>query len=219
GAESILHSVNRVLIEYHNDGSLAMLIVDFSNAFHIVDRSALLHKQGDPLGPLLYALILHLLLHKIKDSCKLLLHAWYLEDGTVIGDSKEVARVLDTMSRDANFVSGLAMRRAMNFVDLMGLLPQLHDRQSELLLLRSCMGIAKLFFSLKTCQPVHIEEATLFFDKGLRGSIENIVACGGPFFEDLQWRLSSLAIQFGGLGLYSAKLVSSYDFVASRAQS
>ncbi|GKA01667.1 hypothetical protein Tco_0674332, partial [Tanacetum coccineum] len=52
-------------------------------------------QQGDPLGPLLFALTLHLLLHKIKDSCQLLLHAWYLDDRTVIGDSEEVARVLD----------------------------------------------------------------------------------------------------------------------------
>ncbi|GJR17450.1 putative reverse transcriptase domain-containing protein [Tanacetum coccineum] len=270
GAEAILHSVNRVLSEYHNDGSLAMLTVDFSNAFNLVDRSALLHEvrvkcpsislwvdflygqasrlyigdthiwsatgvqQGDPLGPLLFALILHPLLHKIKDSCKLLLHAWYLDDGTVIGDSEEVARVLDiikvsgpglglelnikktkifwpscngmklreglfpvdirrpssglkllggAISKDADFISGLAIRRAANVVDLMGLLPQLHDPHSELFLLRSCMGIAKLFFGLRTCQPVHMEEATLFFNKGLRGSIENIVVCGGPFLE------------------------------------
>ncbi|GKD43639.1 putative reverse transcriptase domain-containing protein [Tanacetum coccineum] len=108
-----------------------MLTVDFSNAFNLVDRSALLHKvrvkcssislwvdflygqasrlyiedthiwsatgvqQGDPLGPFLFALILHPLLHKIKDSCKLLLHAWYLDDGKILGDSEEVARVLD----------------------------------------------------------------------------------------------------------------------------
>jgi hypothetical protein len=44
GAEAVLHSVNRVLSEYHNDGSLAMLILDFSNAFNLVDRSALLHE-------------------------------------------------------------------------------------------------------------------------------------------------------------------------------
>nr|GEU48387.1 putative reverse transcriptase domain-containing protein [Tanacetum cinerariifolium]GEU48392.1 putative reverse transcriptase domain-containing protein [Tanacetum cinerariifolium] len=167
---------------------------------------------------------------------------WYLDDEAVIGDSEEVARVLDiikvsgtglglelnikktaifwpscngmklreglfhvdirrpssgvkllggAVSRDANFISGLAMRRAANGVDLMGLLPQLHDPQSELLLLRSC----------------------------LLGSLENIVVCGGPLFRDLQWRLASLPIRFGGLGLYSAKLVSSYAFVASRAQS
>ncbi|GJX36638.1 hypothetical protein Tco_0248195 [Tanacetum coccineum] len=103
------------------------------------------------------------------------------------------------ISRDAYFISGLAMRRAMNAVDLMSLLPQLHVSQSELLLLRSCMGIAKLFFGLRTYQPVHMEETALFFDKGLCGSIENIVVCGGPFFRDLQWRLASLPIRFGGL--------------------
>ncbi|GJU13398.1 hypothetical protein Tco_1135794 [Tanacetum coccineum] len=85
-------------------------------------------------------------------------------------------------SRDAYFISGLALRRAVNAVDLM-------------------------------------KKATLFFDKGLRGSIENIVVYGGPFFGDLQWSLASLPIRFGGLGLYSAKVVSSYAFVASRAQS
>ncbi|KAI3813815.1 hypothetical protein L1987_18550 [Smallanthus sonchifolius] len=108
-----------------------MLTVDFSNAFNLVDRSALLREvrmrcpsislwveflygqparlylrdeyiwsttgvqQGDPLGPLLFALVLHLLVHQIRDNCKLLLHAWYLDDGTVIGNSEEVARVLD----------------------------------------------------------------------------------------------------------------------------
>nr|GEW07190.1 auxilin-like protein [Tanacetum cinerariifolium] len=123
------------------------------------------------------------------------------------------------VSRDANFISGLAMRRATNAVDLMSLLSQLHDQRTELLLLRSCMGIAKLFFGLSNCQPVHMKEAALFFDKGLRGSIENIVVCGRPFFGDFEWRLASLPIRFGGLGLYSEKLVSSYAFVASMAQS
>nr|GEV96092.1 hypothetical protein [Tanacetum cinerariifolium] len=183
GAEAILHGVNRVLSEYHNDRSLAILTVDFSNVFNLVDRSALLHEvrvncpsislwvdfsyghvsrlyigdthiwsatrvqQGDPLRPLLFALILHPLLHKIIDSCKLLLYAWYLDDGTVIGDSEEVARVPSSgvklfggaVSRDTDFISGLAMRRAANAVDLMGLLPQLHDPHSEFFLLRSCI--------------------------------------------------------------------------------
>jgi hypothetical protein len=111
GAEAVLHSANRVLNACHSDGSLAMLTVDFSNAFNLVDRTKLLREvrsrcpsislwveflygqasrlyvgdeyiwsttgvqQGDPLGPLLFALVLHPLVHKIRDNCNLLLHA------------------------------------------------------------------------------------------------------------------------------------------------
>jgi hypothetical protein len=39
--------------------------------------------------------MLHPFIHKIKDNCKLFLHAWYLDDGTVVGDSGEVAKTLD----------------------------------------------------------------------------------------------------------------------------
>ncbi|GJR10647.1 putative reverse transcriptase domain-containing protein [Tanacetum coccineum] len=176
GAEAILHSVNRLLSEYHNDGSLSILTMNFSNAFNLMDRSALLQEirvrcpsislwvnflyahatrlyirdtyiwstteaqQGDPLGPILFALVLHPLVHKIRDCCKLLLHAWYLDNGTVTGDLEEVAlgvrhykgersrpslgmKLLEgAISRDVNFISEMAMRRAANAVDLTSLL-------------------------------------------------------------------------------------------------
>ncbi|GKB82448.1 hypothetical protein Tco_0949343, partial [Tanacetum coccineum] len=44
GVEAVVHSVNRVLSEYRNDGSLTILTIDFLNAFNRVDRSALLHE-------------------------------------------------------------------------------------------------------------------------------------------------------------------------------
>jgi hypothetical protein len=65
------------------------------------------------------------------------------------------------------------------------------------------MGIAKLFFGLRTCQPIYMEEAAILFDKELRAAVEDIVVGGGPFFGDLQWRVASLPIKVGGLGLYS----------------
>ncbi|GJT27747.1 hypothetical protein Tco_0908022, partial [Tanacetum coccineum] len=90
----------------------------------------------------------------------LLLHAWYFDDGTVIGDLEEVAMVLDiikglfpvdilaflssgvrllggAVSTNAYFISGLVIRRAANAVDLMSLLPQLHDPQRTTILLDS----------------------------------------------------------------------------------
>ncbi|XP_076909315.1 uncharacterized protein LOC143566517 [Bidens hawaiensis] len=227
-------------------------------------------QQGDPLGPLLFALALHPLIHQVRDGCKLPFHAWYLDDGTIIGDAIEVAKALDiirskgpslglelnikktevywpscngikekvglfpigigrpelgvkllggAVSRDAGFISSLASTRASRAMELMRCLIRLRDPQCELLLLRSCMGVAKLLFGLRTCQPMFVKEAVSVFDKGLRAAIEDIVVCVGPFFGDFQWRRASLPIHFGDLGLYSAEDVSTYAFVASRAQS
>nr|GEX13150.1 DNA-directed DNA polymerase [Tanacetum cinerariifolium] len=49
GAEAVLHGANRFPNKFHSDGSLAMLTVDFSNAFNLVDRTALLHEVEDGL--------------------------------------------------------------------------------------------------------------------------------------------------------------------------
>jgi hypothetical protein len=118
------------------------------------------------------------------------------------------------VSRDIVFIEDLTMKRVVRAVELMHLLPQLKDPQSGLLLLRSCMGIAKLFFGLRTCQPIHMEEVTVLFDKELRAAVEDIVVGGGPFFGDLQLRIAYLPIKCGGLSLYSAVEVASYVFVA-----
>ncbi|XP_026449835.1 uncharacterized protein LOC113349999 isoform X2 [Papaver somniferum] len=128
GGEAILHSVNRILYEKHDLNFTFMLLVDFKNAFNLVDRSAMLCvvllkcpslygwvqffyaspaklyygtstlssaqgvQQGDPLGPLLFALNLHPIVLKISEQCKLDLQAWYLDDGTIIGDTMMVSK-------------------------------------------------------------------------------------------------------------------------------
>ncbi|KAJ0453015.1 hypothetical protein HanHA300_Chr15g0585561 [Helianthus annuus] len=81
------------------------------------------------------------------------------------------------------------------------------------------MGIAKLLFGLRTCQPHLMVDAASRFDDSLWEAIEDIVVGGGPFFGDLQWRLASLPMCLGGLGLLLARDVEVYAFVAFRAQS
>ena len=54
-------------------------------------------QQRDPLGPLLFSLVLNILVSEIvlEPGCaNLLYHAWYLDDGVVAGSSTEVCRVL-----------------------------------------------------------------------------------------------------------------------------
>jgi hypothetical protein len=58
-----------------------------------------------------------------------------------------------------------------------------------------------------------MEEVTMLFDKELCGEVEDIVVGGCPFSGDLQWRLASLPIRFGGFSLYSAVEAFFYAFV------
>lgn len=47
------------------------------------------------MGPLLFSLALHPLIHAINQSCELSLQAWYLDDGTLVGDTLMVAKALE----------------------------------------------------------------------------------------------------------------------------
>ena len=156
------------------------------------------------MGPLLFALALHPLIMRVQEHCNLLFHAWYLDDGTIIGNVVEVAKALDiinahgpslglhlnikktevfwptcdglksqeglfprgigrpekgvkllggAVSRDPIFIGELAGRRATVVVDLMKLLPHLMDPQSEVLLLRSCMGSLSYFLGYELANP------------------------------------------------------------------
>ena len=54
-------------------------------------------QQGDPLGPMLFALVLQKLISTIDadDEClQLLLQAWYLDDGVLAGKRSAVLRAL-----------------------------------------------------------------------------------------------------------------------------
>ncbi|GKA16517.1 putative reverse transcriptase domain-containing protein, partial [Tanacetum coccineum] len=177
GGEAILYAVNRLIEDRSDDIGLSMLLVDFKNAFNLVDREVMLQEvrircpaisrwvefcysnptrlyygntplwshqgvqQGDPLGPLLFALVLHPLIRKIKDSFSLSLHAWYLDDGTIIGDTLVVGKVLELIMEDGPRC-GLHLNvdkteRVAKSIELMDVIAKLNDPQCELLLLRA----------------------------------------------------------------------------------
>ncbi|XP_026456108.1 uncharacterized protein LOC113357059 isoform X2 [Papaver somniferum] len=136
GGESILYAANRFLEMHGSDNTKSMLLIDFSNAFNMVDRSTIIREvrthcpiisrwvefcymqparlyyqehllsstqgvqQGDLLGPLLFALALHPLIEKIASTCMLDFHAWYLDDGTIAGDTMEVSKALKILQED-----------------------------------------------------------------------------------------------------------------------
>nr|GEZ95283.1 hypothetical protein [Tanacetum cinerariifolium] len=262
GGEAILHAVNRLIKDRGDGVSLLMLLVDFINAFNLVDREVMLQEvrtrclaisrwvefcystptisyygehtlrsyqgvqQGDPFGPLLFSLVLHPLVSKIRDSFNISFQAWYLDYGIVIKDTLVVGEVLKVIMEDGphrslhlnvditngfwpkedqrsrfvsvfppniasplhgvkllggpasenfDFSSELVMKRVTKYIVLMDTIAKLIDPQCELLLLRACLCISKLYFSMCTCSPHVFEQAQRSFDAALRSSLERII--------------------------------------------
>ncbi|KAL8170377.1 hypothetical protein V2J09_022181 [Rumex salicifolius] len=208
-----------------------MLTVDFTNAFNLVNRIAMLlevRKRCPSISPwsttrrpfrtiVIFAGVTSACdVTKIKEQCSLALYAWYLDDGTVVGDTSEIfwpschERKLSAgifpaeisrpdrgvkllggvVNLDSEFVEGLAIKRAEKAV--ISLTPRV-----------SCYSFVHIWVL-----PTRMDgEAIEIFNRGLREFIKNIV-----------WRLSTLPIRYGELGLYSTSEASQYAFIASRVQ-
>ena len=101
-------------------------------------------------------------------------------------------------------------------------LPLMQDAQSEYVLLRSCLSIPKMMFTLRTTDPMDHLQLWESFDTITRESMSRIL--GSPL-NDIQWRQSQLPTTKGGLGLraasdhapaaYSTSLISSQDLKES----
>ncbi|GJX73909.1 putative reverse transcriptase domain-containing protein [Tanacetum coccineum] len=273
-SEAILHSVNRLIEGYGDDVGLSMLLVDFKNAFNLVDREVMLREvrlrchdvsrwvefcysnpsrlyymehtlwscqgvqQGNPLGPLLFFLVLHPLICNIRDSFSLSMQAWYLDDGTIVGDTLVVREVLKLIMEDGPRC-GLHLN-----VDKIEVFWPKEDPQSRLAgvfpanIARPLHGVKLLGGTASVdfdfCndsvmkgvdKPIALMDAIAKINDPqcklllLHSCTERIVTASGPGFGDWQWRLATLPFAFWGLGVYSASDVLNYAFLASRLQS
>ncbi|XP_056688373.1 uncharacterized protein [Spinacia oleracea] len=206
GGEAILYAVIRLIEDRGSDVGLSLLLYYGEHTLW----SSQGVQQGDPLGPLLFALVLQPLVCKIRDAFDVCLQAWYLDDGTIIGDTLVVGKVLQLImedgpclglhlnvektevfwptedprsrlvgvfppdiarplhgvkllggptSSDPVFSGELMMQRVIKTIGLMDKVSQLDDPHCELLLLRACTGVSKLYFALRNCPPGIFEAA------------------------------------------------------------
>ena len=66
-------------------------------------------QQGDPLGPLFFALGLHSVVKDIDEACQPLLHCWYLDDGVFCGTKGDLTKLLRILN-DATPITGLNVK-------------------------------------------------------------------------------------------------------------
>ncbi|GJW81351.1 hypothetical protein Tco_0145326 [Tanacetum coccineum] len=196
GGEAILHAVNRLVEDRGDDVGLSMLLSSATLA--LPDYTT----ESTPCGH--------------ATGCS---RAWYLDDGTIVGDTFVVGKVLELITEDGPRC-GLHLN-----VDKTELFWPKEDPRSKL------EGI----FPPNISRPLHgvkllggpvsldVDFGSALVMKRVSKTIGSgrafICTASGPGFGDWQWRIATLPFAFGGLGIYSAGDVLNYAFIASRLQS
>ncbi|GJZ46048.1 hypothetical protein Tco_0593644 [Tanacetum coccineum] len=223
GSEAILYVVNRLIEGRGNDVGLSMFLVDFKNVFNLVDQEIMLREvllrcpAISRWVELCYSNPTRF--HYGEHTLWLCQGAWYLDDGIIVGDTLVVGKVLELIMEDGpryglhlnvditevfwpvedprSRLKGLVMKRVAKTIALMDTVAKINDLKCELLLLRSCTSISKLYFSMRTCPPRVFDFVQRSFDVALRSSLERIsavlqtkllrhtcIVASGPNFDD-----------------------------------
>ena len=95
-------------------------------------------------------------------------------------------------------------------------IPLFSDSQVESTLLRSCLSLPKISYSLCTCPPIFICRAIEVFDQAMRDTFEDLV--GAPL-SDWAWFKASLPVKRGGLNIRQAALHAPAAYLGSLEQS
>ena len=91
-------------------------------------------------------------------------------------------------------------------------LPLMKDAQSEYVLLRSCLSIPKIMFTLRTTDPLHHQDLWQNFDNITRDSLSRIL---GVPVNNWQWSQAQLPVSTGGLGLRAAEDHAAAAYISS----
>ena len=93
-------------VEQHFPELLPWVITAYSTPSHLIFGSTNIWSltgfhQGDPLASLLFSLVLHPIILRIKEQVPSLdLNAWYLDDGTLVGTVAELRQAVDIIVRE-----------------------------------------------------------------------------------------------------------------------
>ncbi|XP_026397441.1 uncharacterized protein LOC113292800 isoform X1 [Papaver somniferum] len=122
------------------------------------------------------------------------------------------------VSLDAQFCSNMVLNRVDKTIQMMQKIKKLQDPQCELLLMRNCTGVSRLYFTLRTTSPLEIHAVTSRFDEHLFQYLRHIIVGDGAGLGLVQQRLVTLPIKDGGLGVYTMVDIGTYCNLASTAQ-
>ncbi|GJZ44398.1 hypothetical protein Tco_0591653 [Tanacetum coccineum] len=89
--------------------------------------------------------------------------------------------------RLSSYLFALVMKRVSKTIGLLDAVAKINDPQCELLLIRACAGISKLYFAMCTCSPRVFESAQLSFDMALRSALERIVTASWMHMEVVEF--------------------------------
>ena len=219
-------------------------------------------QQGDPLGPLLFALGLRETCRNLKENLSAkALSVWYLDDGAVVGELKEIGKAWKIIQEEAQKVGlrvnkgkcelfrpgdcdeavptelrGIPLAQGTGF-ELLGApvgdsefceeyvskriakieaalkrLEVIDDPQSELLLIRSCLGFPKFVFALRSAPPEDITKSIRKFDAMISAILQErlgILLSGG------QEAQVHMAVDTGGLGVERAEDVAECAYLGN----
>ncbi|KAL5474501.1 hypothetical protein EMCRGX_G026456 [Ephydatia muelleri] len=175
-------------------------------------------QQGDPLGPMLFALVLQKLISTIDadgECLQLLLQAWYLDDG-----------VLQFSVPQGNHLFPPAVKSSLSpNLEILGVpIGAIHcpsrvteaDLHVAVSFLRICGSYCKLAHLVRITPPSLSFESLKFFDEEVRRCFSTCIAADIP---DDHWKQAQLSLSFGGLGFRSLSYHSCAAFISSLSSS